>query len=200
MDSRYKNGKIYKITSKHTDKIYIGSTIQKLNVRFRGHRYYCRRGGTCTSKEVVKYEDAVITLIENYQCDSPTQLKTRERFYIENTPNTVNKNIPNRTDKQYREENRENIKKSSKKYREENRENLIKSGKKYREQNIEKEKKRHKKYYLENSEKEKKYAKKYWDEHKDTYKANRDYKNTWCGNYNHNNHNNLLRIELDIFN
>lgn len=184
MDSRYKNGKIYKIISKQTDKVYIGSTIQTLNNRFKCHKTHYRLGRNGTSVELLQYGDASIELIENYPCDSPTQLKTRERFYIENTPNTVNMAIPSRTHKEYREDNREKIK-------------LY--GIKYRKENIEKEQIRHKKYYLENREKEKIRKKKYWEETKDRYKAINDYRGTWCGNYHHNNHNNLLYISPDIF-
>jgi hypothetical protein len=36
--SKYSEGKIYKLTSSQTDKVYIGSTIRSLNVRFSNHK------------------------------------------------------------------------------------------------------------------------------------------------------------------
>ena len=36
--NKYQNGKIYKITSKQTDDVYIGSTIQELNKRLIHHK------------------------------------------------------------------------------------------------------------------------------------------------------------------
>ena len=36
--NKYSNGKIYKITSSKTNKVYIGSTIQPLKERFRCHK------------------------------------------------------------------------------------------------------------------------------------------------------------------
>ena len=38
----YSNGKIYKITSNQTDKIYIGSTILSLEKRLVGHKTECK--------------------------------------------------------------------------------------------------------------------------------------------------------------
>ena len=57
-------GKVYMITSKETEKIYIGSTIQTLKARFRRHKGDMKRDRNCSSKEIVKYPDADIYLLD----------------------------------------------------------------------------------------------------------------------------------------
>ena len=54
--------KVYKITSSETDKIYIGSTCGELSYRLYYHRANIE--STITSKEILKYKDAKIELIE----------------------------------------------------------------------------------------------------------------------------------------
>jgi hypothetical protein len=61
-----------------------------------------------TSYEIIKNGNYDIILIENVKCDSKDQLTARERYYIESL-DCINKLIPGRTDKQYREDNKEKI-------------------------------------------------------------------------------------------
>ena len=194
MDNIYSRGKIYKITSEQTDKIYIGSTIQTLNRRFSQHNF-TKKKCSITSNQIVKYEDAKIELIENYPCNSKKELHARERYYIENTPNTINLLIPTRTIKEWNKANPEKVIKAKQKYRENNKEKERLYSKKYHEDNKEKEK-----LYRENNrEKIKITQKKYDEKNKDRVRAVRLYQNTWCGTFNHNNHNNLLRIDPTLF-
>ena len=84
----YKNGRIYKITSDSTDKIYIGSTCQSLSKRMTTHRenqkaFEKGKGTNCSSYELITLGDAIITLIEDYPCERKEQLRMRERYYIE---------------------------------------------------------------------------------------------------------------------
>ena len=121
----YQNGKIYKLVSFQTDKIYIGSTCEKLTVRKAKHKSDYKRfldGKRCsiTSFEILKYDDVDIILLEKCPCENKEELHRKERFYIENTNNCVNKYIPTRTDKEYYEDNREKIKE----YREQNKEKI----------------------------------------------------------------------------
>lgn len=86
----YQNGKIYKITSSQTDLIYIGSTVEKLNLRFAHHKHQFKKNINGTkSKEILKYDDAKIELIESYPCNSKEDLFKREREYIKSL-NCVN--------------------------------------------------------------------------------------------------------------
>ena len=146
-----------------------------------------------------------VKLIENYPCDNKNELQLRESYYIRKN-NCYNKIIPGRTKKQYNEDNKEKIKE----YNEVNKEKIKEEMKKYRENNKEKERLYSKKYHEDNREKEKVYRennrekikkrdKKYYEENVERIRATRLYQNTWCGNFNHNNHNNLLRIDPKLF-
>jgi hypothetical protein len=157
----YKNGKIYKITSDSCNKIYIGSTCQPLYKRLGQHKtaYKCFLGGKqqhkTSSFELIKLDDAIITLIEDYPCERKEQLCSRERYYIElNKDICINKQIPTRTRKEckkaYRESNKELIREQSKNYNETNKEIIAEKAKKYRETNKEKFIEYRKKYYETN--------------------------------------------------
>lgn len=103
MESKYENGKIYKIVSDQTTRIYIGSTCQKLCRRMANHRIDYKRyrnSHKYTVFKVLKYDDAKIVLIEDFPCGSKEQLFARERHYIESMVCT-NKKIPGRTHKEY---------------------------------------------------------------------------------------------------
>ena len=91
----YQNGKIYKIVTKQSKQIYIGSTTQTLDSRLdqhKGHyvRFLNKQSHYVTSYEILKYNDAMIILIENYSCNNKEELFTRERYWRERTPNAVN--------------------------------------------------------------------------------------------------------------
>ena len=115
----YSTGKIYKIVSKLTDKIYIGSTRQTLEDRFRRHKceytaYLKSNIGSTTSIELLKYEDCEIVLIELFTCESKTELKRREgEIQLANIGIIVNQRIAGRTveesSAQYRLDNKEKI-------------------------------------------------------------------------------------------
>jgi len=76
----YANGKIYKLTSKKTDKIYIGSTVNSLTRRILGHIHASNK---CSSNELINnYDDIEIELIEEFPCENREQLETRESYWI----------------------------------------------------------------------------------------------------------------------
>ena len=111
----YQQGKVYKITSDQTDRVYIGSTCNPLNKRIAAHRrdYRSYLAGTrphrITSYDVVQYDDAIIVLVEECPCENKEQLFQRERFHIENTANCVNRVIPGRTLAEWQVDNKEVI-------------------------------------------------------------------------------------------
>jgi len=77
--SSYQQGKIYKITSPNTDKVYIGSTTLTLDKRFQCHVSASKDPYIHTTSEIViKAGDAKIELIEVFPCDSKAQLELRE--------------------------------------------------------------------------------------------------------------------------
>ena len=85
----YQNGKIYKIVSQNTDKIYIGSTcVKTLGIRFSHHKThydrYNRNLSSCISSfEILNFPDACIELIETFPCTSKIELLTRETYFID---------------------------------------------------------------------------------------------------------------------
>lgn len=92
----YSKGKIYKIISSKTDKIYIGSTTSNLSIRMANHRNHYRQWKKnnkyfyMSSFEVVKYPDAKIILLENWRCSSRDSLVAREQQYIDSEKNCCN--------------------------------------------------------------------------------------------------------------
>lgn len=90
------NAQIYIIESENTEDVYIGATCNGLNRRMREHRllYKCWQGGK--GRKVMSYDilskgGATIRLLENFPCETKKELNERERWYIKNTPNCINK-------------------------------------------------------------------------------------------------------------
>jgi len=74
----YQNSKIYKIQSKRTEDIYIGSTCHNIFERFYRHlasykRWKNGKTNNTTAFEILKYEDAYIDIIETYPCNSKVE-------------------------------------------------------------------------------------------------------------------------------
>jgi hypothetical protein len=126
----YENGKIYKIVSGQTNNVYIGSTCKKyLSERFTKHngsyREYLngKRKHYMTSFDILKYDDAEIILVESFPCNSIDELRSREAYFIKNTPNCVNKVNPDpfipvaERRHNYYEKNKEQIKERQKEYK-----------------------------------------------------------------------------------
>ena len=95
------SGKIYKIVSGKSCKIYIGSTVRTIEERLKEHeKDYANwfnvefKCGYCTSFEILKYGDYKIELLEEYPCSTFTELRKREGYYqINNYYNCVNTTI-----------------------------------------------------------------------------------------------------------
>jgi len=181
----YQNSKIYKLYSNEGPEVYIGSTTQPLCRRKQGHK----DKKSCSSKILFeKYEEVIIELIEYYKCNNKEELNKREGEHIRMT-DCINKRIAGRTNKEwrednseylkkYREDNKEHIKEQKKEYYEENLEFFKDYIKNYREQNIDKIKEQTKKYREQNKDKilerDKKYYKKNLDKIKERKKKYRE--------------------------
>jgi len=143
----YQKGKIYKLWCPDNDLVYIGSTIQPLYSRFREHKKLAHHN--CNSKLLFEACNNVkIELIEEYACNNKMELNKREGEHIR-ANDCVNKVIPGRTDKEWREDNKDKIKE----YCENNRDKIKEQKKEYYKKNkdIINEKRRLKK--LQNIEK-----------------------------------------------
>lgn len=101
MNDSYKNAKIYRLVSKNSNKVYIGSTVQPLSKRFIQHR--CSYNSYAnplalihvyayqTSYEVFKDGDVSIELVEDFVCSNKNELDARENYHIIQNVNSVNK-------------------------------------------------------------------------------------------------------------
>ena len=108
----YSNGKIYKLINKIDDKIYIGSTCAKLNVRFVAHKSKSKIKPTPAHKHFIHigFENVSIELIENYECKTKKELELRERHWINELKPKLNYSIPTRTKKEYKLDNKDRLK------------------------------------------------------------------------------------------
>ena len=142
----YSQGKIYKLYSvSNKDLIYYGSTTLTLNKRLTEHISDYKRNRYCSSRFVIAAGDYKIELIENYPCNSKTELTRKEGEYTKNNK-CVNEQIAGRTRKEWREDNKEYIKEYNKEYNKDNKEKIAEQKKEYYENNIEKRKEQMKAY------------------------------------------------------
>jgi len=161
----YNNSKIYKLCC--GELTYYGSTTQSLHKRKYGHkmkyleykkglRRYTTSFLLFQLDEENDFENVNIILVEECPCNSKYELHQRERYYIENNE-CVNKVIPTRTDREYRQDNIEKEREYRKKYKEKNKERIKEKRKEYYERN----KDRIKNYRDANREKHREYMKEY---------------------------------------
>ena len=114
--NKYEHGKIYRICDSGYTKFYYGSTIQPLVVRMGGHRgnYIRHKNGHANQVSLFdifdefQHENCKIELVERYPCMNRDELRKREGYHIQNNE-CVNKRIAGRSDKEYREQNRDAI-------------------------------------------------------------------------------------------
>lgn len=162
----YQNGKIYKITSPSTDKIYVGSTTQPLCKRFSDHKSIFNTGIIKSSSAIIMYKDCQIELIEECPCNTKRELEHREQYYLdlyrENIVNQLNA-IGNKKEhsirfknsqkyKDWYETNKETLNKKKRIHHHKHKEKNNEISRKYREDHKEELKKRDKIYYNENKE------------------------------------------------
>jgi len=185
-----KTGKIYKLYNQYG--VYYGSTTTSLNRRLSQHKSAAKTRN-CTSK--ILFQDSSIPkieLLEEVEFDDIKQLRDREAYYIRNLE-CINKDIPNRTGKEWKKDNKEYHKKWQrenkekikeymkeymKKYYEDNKEQLKNKSKenmkKYYETNKEQIKNKRKKYYEDNKNKKKEYQKEYRERKKQEAKQDKE--------------------------
>jgi hypothetical protein len=182
--SRYQTGKIYKIVSQNTDKIYIGSTIQNLEDRLKQHYLAVKTHENGNARKSTSYKvldsSSSIILIENFSCNSKLELESRERYWIEqNLDFCVNEKVPTRTKKEnpnYREkleqsyqrkkEKRDKILPVERAYRESHPDKVKQWKKNYSEKHKEEIKEQQRKYREKNKEKIKEYLREYHEKRK----------------------------------
>lgn len=155
----YKKGQIYRLWSSHTDKFYIGSTCSPLAKRLYGHKadyksYLNEKHNYITSFELFKLgiDDVKIELIEDFICQNKKELDKREGELIRlHKNNIVNHSIAGRTQKEWRDFNKDKMTEYNKIYRFENKDKISEYKKQYSKiyelENKDKISKRKKQYY-----------------------------------------------------
>ena len=139
----YNKSMIYKLCCKDINikEIYIGSTT---NFKRRKHSHK----NACNNEKVKSYnfnvyrfirengnwENWSMVLVEEVSCENKLELHKIEREYVEKLGATLNKQVPNRNVKEYREDNKEKMKE----WREDNKEKNKEKMKEYNEKNKEK--------------------------------------------------------------
>jgi len=181
--NKYNESKIYKITSEHTDKIYIGSTTRNLNDRITNHKCYYNKWKDnntrqyCSSYKLYKLGDIKYELLELYKCNNKKELLEREAYYIkQNYILVVNKNKPTLSEeekiewqKEYYVKNKEKLKE----YYEKNKEQMDKQSREYYEKN----KEVYKEYYEKNKERIYQQQKEYYEKNKERiYQRQKEYR------------------------
>ena len=157
----YQQGKIYTIRCRTDDTmIYVGSTIQSLAKRWGGHKVHSKEE---SRKNMLIYRTIngdwnnwYIELYELYPCSCKAELCRKEGEIIRLIAN-LNVKIEGRTQKEYRDNNKEKIAEKKKERYEENKEKLLEKMKEYRDNNKEKIAEQKKERYEENKEKLKEY-------------------------------------------
>ena len=128
---KYQNGKIYKIVNSIDKLIYVGSTIQPLNIRFTGHKSDAKR---YPERKIYKHfaklgiDHFEIILIKNYPCNNKLELEIEEERYKLMLNAQLNTYRAHQTAEQrkeqkneYYENNRDKIKLKQNEYYENNR-------------------------------------------------------------------------------
>ena len=98
------SGMIYRLWCKNTLKTYYGSTTGDIANRLAEHENKYHRGVKHSSADIIAVGNYCMEQIELVDYDDKKELRERERFYITNDKNCINKNIPNRTCKDWHEE------------------------------------------------------------------------------------------------
>ena len=129
----YAKGFIYKwvCDDLNVEDSYVGSSTN-FNERKRLHKYRCTKVDNPkyeyplykTMREKGGFENWTMVLIEKFKCEDKHSLEARERFFIEQLKPTLNQRIPTRTDKEYRDDNKETLSEKSKIYRTQNKEKI----------------------------------------------------------------------------
>jgi len=151
VDKRYENGKIYLVKCKNDDTlVYVGSTYMSLEKRFSLHK----TDKKCSLYQYVNddWDNWYIELYEDYPCKNRHILELKEGE-VQRDIATINKYIAGRSNKEYRQDNRDKISEKKKQYHQDNRERILEQKKQYYQDNRDEKLENMKQYYEDNREK-----------------------------------------------
>jgi len=172
----YENGLIYKLECKDPEitDIYIGSTTN-FNKRKNQHKSSCNnendKSHTMPVYQYIRehggWYNWQMVLVEYVSCRDKKDLNRTETKYIKELDAKLNRCIPGRTQKEYREEKKEILSEKKKIYYEEKKDILLEKQKEYRQEHKEEIAEYHKKYNIDNKTKLNKYRRNYYGKNKD---------------------------------
>ncbi len=127
----YSKTVIYKIFCKDSNitEQYIGHTTN-FKRRKSEHKRTCNNEN-CRNYNLKLYQyirenrgwdNFEIVIIEKYSCNNIYEAVEREGYFVKELKASLNNNIPGRTEKEYREDNKQKINKKNEKYYENNKE------------------------------------------------------------------------------
>ena len=170
----YSKSIIYKLCCKDINikEIYIGSTTN-----FK--RRKCEHKSTCNNSNNKNYNLNVyqyirangnwdnwdMIIIEKFECNDKLELHKRERYWLENLQASLNSKIPNRSKKEWEEDNKDKLKEYCKEWKDNNKEKYNEKNKEYYENN-----KEYFKVYRENNKDK---IKEYYENNKEEYNKKR---------------------------
>jgi len=135
INPNYQNSLIYKLVSNDTDikNVYIGSTTN-FRLRKSQHKYSCNNENDNNhNTPIYKFirdnggiENWSMILVDYVPCNTKLELLKIERIYVEKIDNELllNKQLPSRTDKEYKEDNKEKKNEKQKEYYQNNKEKI----------------------------------------------------------------------------
>jgi hypothetical protein len=134
---------IYKLCCKDLNikEIYVGSTCNFTRRKSQHKHICCNENAIQHNFKVYKFirdnggwDNWDMILIEEFACENKLQKLQRERHWYEELKSTLNGDVPGRSDKEYRDTHKQQMKE----YREENKQKIIEQMKEYYEENREK--------------------------------------------------------------
>ena len=83
----YSKGKVYKLTSRCIDSVYVGSTVVGLATRKSKHkceykRHLAGKCAKCESSQLLALGEVDIELLETFPCTSLAELDVREGMWL----------------------------------------------------------------------------------------------------------------------
>lgn len=143
------------------DQRYYGHTTVPLNTRTAGHKCDSKRTPDIKLYAAIREANMDITKlklhhVEDYPCESLQQAKEREKWWIQQHGH-LNRCIPNRTPKEYREDHKERIRERVRNFKNNNVEMMQARRKAKYIANHDKEAERKRIFYQNNKEKFKQY-------------------------------------------
>lgn len=146
----YSKGVIYKLCCKDPNikDIYIGSTCNFTKRKWE-HKHICNNKNN-KSYYTYKYqfirdnggwENWDMSMVKEFSCENKRQLNAEERKQFEELGATLNKNVPNRQQTEYRKDNKQKINEKGRKYYTEKKEEIKEYNKAWVKNNSEKIKK-----------------------------------------------------------